>query len=127
MVFPNIFTLSKGQSCFNNLSVKRSPRLASPRGSNGSFFCIDLISILSPVLVLILAPLKRKITMSSIYGTSEEVWLWMGIGCVICVYVTILYQTIFIHLFGATCWKNVFGIRVVNVGIEKNSPIGQSF
>lgn len=125
MVFPNIFTLSKGQAV-STTSVKRSPRLASPRDRMAAFF-IDLISILSPVLVLILAPLKRKITMSSIYGTSEEVWLWMGIGCVICVCVTILYQTIFIHLFGATVGKMFFGIRVVNVWNREKLTIGQSF
>ncbi|MGE0764105.1 MAG: RDD family protein [Bdellovibrionales bacterium] len=89
-------------------------RLASPADRLAAAI-LDWTVILTPVLLALVAPLRRQMLESVLFDTQAQFAIAAIWGVLLSLVLVFLYQTFLIYKFGATFGKMVFGLRVIDV------------
>lgn len=74
----------------------------------------DLV-IFMPIATVVIAPLRRQSSLAQMLGHETDWTVAILSGLVLGFLLFVLYQTVFIALWGATPGKKVFGIRVESI------------
>lgn len=73
---------------------------------------VDVFIVLTPVFILVGAPLKRWMTTSFILGTEPDFFLNITFMTVLAIFLLVSYQAVCHYYFAATLGKRVFGLKV---------------
>lgn len=75
----------------------------------------DSLLILSPILFLMIAPLKRNMTQAILFETPSLLTQDILLSLLILFFLLLIYYIIFIYIYGATPGMKLFHLRVVDL------------
>ncbi|MBT4761675.1 MAG: RDD family protein [Bdellovibrionaceae bacterium] len=87
---------------------------------------IDIISVVSPLILLLTSPMKKQILETTLLGQESEMVFWFVMSFIATFLVSLVYQTFFTYVYGATLGKMIFKLKVVNVWTHKNLSFSES-
>ncbi len=88
---------------------------------------IDWLLVLTPILVVVGAPLKRVMIEALVLDSQSPFARAMIISALSGLLVVLLYQSLMTYFYGGTLGKLAFGLRVVDVWTHKAPTLGASF
>lgn len=98
-------------------------RLASPTDRLAAAV-LDWLVIVTPILVVLISPLKRAMTESVLLDTQTQFSMAVTMSVVVALVLIWLYQTVSVYLYGATPGKMAFGLRVVDFWDQSRPTLG---
>lgn len=93
-------------------AVSASLKLARPLDRLAAVI-IDVCVLLTPLFVLISAPIKRQLTIDFILDSEPHVFIAIVLMVFIAAAILVLYQALMHYKFGQTLGQRVLGVRVV--------------
>ncbi|MGE0529039.1 MAG: RDD family protein [Bdellovibrionales bacterium] len=76
---------------------------------------VDVFVLLTPIYILLSAPLKRWLTTSFILGAEPDFVVTLGAMGFLGGAIVVLYQTLMLYFFGTTVGKRLFDLEVVSM------------
>lgn len=82
---------------------------------------IDIFVVLTPLFVLLSAPLKKGMMMSFILGAEPDFFLAIVFMTLLAGIVLIVYQTLSYHFMGTTIGKRALGLKLISVFSDQST------